>query len=112
MSSEEIKYKQFYNDLSDEDVDNISSINFHLYEEFKKDPSELPYGEASPAFGKATSRQRGYIHGLSKKIGIDEYSELPYYIQDIRQLTLLQAIYVIEELLFIKDTMLEEDSIF
>ena len=112
MSNEEIKYKEFYNDLEEEDIDAISSINLSKYADFKKDPADLPYKEFSSAFGKATSRQRGYIHGLAKKIGIDEYEELPYYIKDIRYLTLLQAIYVIEELLFIKDSMFENDGIF
>lgn len=112
MSNEEVKYREFYNDLGEEDIENISSINLGLYSEFRKDPNDLPYKEASLAFGKATPRQRGYIHGLSRKIGIDEYSELPYYIKDIRYLTLLQAIYVIEELLSIKDAMFEDSGIF
>ena len=112
MSSEEIKYREFYNDLEEEDIEAISSINLNVYAELREDPANLCYGEFSRAFGKATPRQRGYIHGLSKKIGIDEYKELPYYVEDIRFLTLLQAIYVIEELLSIKDAMTESDSIF
>jgi hypothetical protein len=63
------------------------------------------------AFSKATARQRGYIHGLSDKLGIDEYGFLPYYVPDIRDLTLFQAAYVIDILLSMRDAM-EESSIF
>ena len=45
---------------------------------------------------KLRTRQRGYIHGLSKKLCIDEYSNLPFYVKDIRMLTVAQAGEVID----------------
>ena len=101
MTEREI-VKQF-EDLSDEDIELLKTIDLRRYAEFKQSPDDLPYKEFSIAFAKATSKQRGYIHGLSKKIDIDEYSSLPYYIKDIRELTLFHATHVIEILLTLKD---------
>lgn len=66
------------------------------YEEFRFPPDQLCYQFVSPLFEKATGRQRGYIHGLARKLEIDEYTELPYYIKDIRWLNNMQAGEVIE----------------
>lgn len=109
MTEREI-VKQF-EDLSDEDIELIKTIDLRIYAEFKQSPDDLPYKELSMAFSKATPRQRGYIHGLSDKLGIDEYGFLPYYVPDIRDLTLFQAAYVIDILLSMRDAM-EESSIF
>lgn len=100
-----------FEDVSDDVIELVKMIDFRPYAEFKQSPDDLPYKEFSMAFSKATPRQRGYIHGLSDKLGIDEYSSLPYYISDIRDLTLFQAAYVIDILLSMKDAM-DEHSIF
>lgn len=109
MTEKEI-VKQF-EDLNDEDIELIKTIDLGPYADFKQSPNDLPYKEFSMAFAKATSKQRGYIHGLSDKLGIDEYGSLPYYVPDIRDLTLFQAAHVINMLLVIKDSM-EGNSIF
>ena len=102
--------KQF-EDLSEQDIELIKTIDLYQYADFKQSPNDLPYKEFSMAFAKATPRQRGYIHGLSGKLGIDEYGFLPYYVADIRDLTLFQAAHVINDLLIMKDAV-EENSIF
>lgn len=109
MTEREI-VKQF-EDLSEQDIEMIKTIDLKQYLDFKQSPDDLPYKEFSMAFAKATPRQRGYIHGLSDKLGIDEYGSLPYYVSDIRDLTLFQAAYVINTLLDMKEAA-EENSIF
>lgn len=109
MTEKEI-VKQF-EDLSDEDIALVKTIDLGQYSKFKTSPDDLPYKEFSTAFAKATSRQRGYIHGLSNKLNIDEYGELPYYVSDIRDLTIFQAAHVINTLLVMRDAF-EENSIF
>ena len=109
MTEKEI-VKQF-EDLNDEDIEIIKTIDLRPYANLKQSPDDLPYKEFSMAFAKATPRQRGYIHGLSDKLGIDEYGYLPYYVPDIRDLNLFQAAHVINMLLVMKDSS-EENSIF
>lgn len=60
-----------------------------------KGPCEyyFPMGEG---FTKAKPRQRGYIHGLSAKLNIDDEKELPYVVRNVRQLSILEAGDVIE----------------
>lgn len=82
--------------LSELDIKLINSVSINKYSEFRFEPDKLCYKNFSPLFDKARSRQRGYIHGLAKKLSIDEYSELPYYVKDIRYLNVHQAAEVIE----------------
>lgn len=56
-------------------------------------PAYFIFGEK---YEKARPRQRGYIHGLSKKLGIDDNVELPYIVSDVRRLTVMEAAEVIE----------------
>ena len=56
-------------------------------------PIDFIFGEK---YEKAKPRQRGYIHGLSKKLNIDDHIELPYEVNDVRKLTVAQAAEVIE----------------
>ena len=85
--------------LTNQEIEWIQSLDLSAYEEFRVQPDELCYKEFSAGFDKAYSRQRGYIHGLSKKLGIDEYNDLPYYVKDIRFLNVFQAGEVIDILL-------------
>lgn len=85
--------------LTDKEIKFIVSntAQLHLsYGEFMFEPDKLCYKNYSPMFDKARPRQRGYIHGLSKKLCIDEYSNLPFYVKDIRMLTVAQAGEVID----------------
>lgn len=82
--------------LSDSEIKLISSVSINKYAEFRFEPDKLCYKNFSPLFDKARPRQRGYIHGLAKKLNIDEYSELPYYVKDIRYLNVSQAAEVID----------------
>ena len=95
--------------LTPKEIEFIQSLDLSGYEEFHRQPNELCYQEISPAFEKANPKQRGYIHGLSKKLGIDEYTALPFYVKDIRFLTTAQAAEVIDILLNMKN---KTDSIF
>ena len=56
-------------------------------------PAYFIFGEK---YEKARPRQRGYIHGLSKKLNIDDHIELPYAVNDVRKLTVAEAAEVIE----------------
>ena len=60
-------------------------------------------------FKKATPRQRGYIHGLSKKLDIDDDYELPYVVEDDRKLTVSEAADVIS---ILKEMVESQDSLF
>lgn len=95
--------------LTQEEIEFIQSLDLSAYEEFHLPPEQLCYQDIAPAFEKANPRQRGYIHGLSKKLGIDEYSSLPFYVKDIRFLTSAQAAEVIDILLHMQN---KTDSIF
>ena len=95
--------------LTQEEIEFIQSLDLSAYEEFHLQPDKLCYQDIAPAFEKANPRQRGYIHGLSKKLGIDEYKNLPYYVKDIRFLTSAQAAEVIDILLRMQS---KTDSIF
>lgn len=98
--------------LTKEDIEFLSSVSKKEYAEFRKEANELCYKNFSELFDKAKPRQRGYIHGLSKKLGIDEYGFLPYYEGDIRMLNVLQAGEVIEILKELVDKAENDDSIF
>lgn len=95
--------------LTQKEIDFIQSLDLSAYEEFHLPPDQLCYQHIAPAFEKANPRQRGYIHGLSKKLDIDEYTNLPYYVRDIRYLTSAQAAEVIDILLNMQS---KTDSIF
>ena len=71
-------------------------------------PAYFVFGEK---FEKARPRQRGYIHGLSKKLDIDDNVELPYIVGDVRRLTVGQAVEVIEILKELVDRQKEEEDI-
>lgn len=101
-----------FKELSEDDIRLIESTDLHDLRDFKQSPLDLPYKEFSIAFSKATPRQRGYIHGLSKKLDLDEYGNLPYYVPDIRDLTVLQAIRVINILIDMENELPKSDSIF
>jgi len=65
------------------------------FEDLKEFPN--PYiKNLSKKYEKAHPRQRGYIHGLSKKLGIDDNIELPYIVKDVRNLDVEEAGEVIE----------------
>lgn len=99
--------------LTQEDIDFLKTIDKKQYAEFRKEANELCYKNFSELFDKAKPRQRGYIHGLSKKLDIDEYGFLPYYEGDIRMLNVLQAGEVIEILKELVDQAENQnDSIF
>ena len=99
--------------LTKEDIDFLTFPNKASYAEFRKEANELCYKNFSDLFDKARPRQRGYIHGMSKKLSIDEYGSLPYYEGDIRMLNVLQAGEVIEILKDLYDKMeSSDDSIF
>lgn len=97
--------------LSKKEIGEIQSLDLSAYSEFHMQPDKLCYQEYSSLFEKASPRQRGYIHGLCNKLGIDEYSNLPYYVKDIRFLTCLHAKEVIDILLNMRDCNIN-DSIF
>ena len=71
-------------------------------------PAYFIFGEK---FEKARPRQRGYIHGLSKKLNIDDNVELPYIVSDVRRLTVGQAAEVVEILKELVDKQKEEEDI-
>ena len=98
--------------LTADEIELMKSVDKKVYSEFRKEANELCYKNYSELFDKARSRQRGYIHGLSKKLDIDEYGFLPYYEGDIRMLNVLQAGEVIEILKELADREDNSDSIF
>ena len=61
------------------------------------------------SFKKAHPRQRGYIHGLSKKLDIDDEVELPYVVNDVRKLTVSEAADVIS---ILKEMYESQDAMF
>ena len=89
--------------LTKEDIALMNSVSIVKYQEFRFEPDQLCYKNFSPLFDKAKPRQRGYIHGLSKKLNIDEYENLPYYVKDIRYLSVRQAAEVIDILIEERD---------
>lgn len=95
-------------ELSKDDIAALKLVGIK-YDEFRFEPDKLCYKEYSQMFDKARPRQRGYIHGLAKKLCIDEYSELPYYVKDIRYLNVMQAGEVID---ILKEEAESGDSIF
>ena len=58
---------------------------------------------------KAHPRQRGYIHGMSKKLGIDDNIELPYIVKDVRKLDVEMAAEVIQ---ILKDLIDNKNAMF
>ena len=86
--------------MDNEIVQDIKAIQHSAF--IKKNFGDLEqhpnpvYFVMGPMFEKAHAKQRGYIHGLSKKLGIDDTFELPYILCDVRQLLVYHAAEVIE----------------
>lgn len=65
-----------------------------LLKPYKRTLEQMEEVKGVPGFEKASVKQRGYIHGLAKKLGIDEDDfETP-----TKQMTTIQASETIEEL--------------
>ncbi len=79
-----------------------------LLKPYKRTLEQMEEVKNMPGFEKASARQRGYIHGLTKKLGIDEDDfETP-----TKEMTVIQASEMIEELKMMADGITVTEKIY
>lgn len=72
---------------------------FEAFSSLLSDSTDLPENIVSrEGIPPATRKQKDYIKGLCKKIGIDYHNDLPGDIKDVDQINLEEASTLIEEL--------------
>jgi hypothetical protein len=87
--------------LSIKDQLDKMSGSLSLLNEFKEKLTDLQHTQGIPGLAKASPKQRGYIHGLCKKLEMDE-DELDV---EVRDMSVIEASEAIEELKFYADGM-------
>lgn len=78
----------------EEDISNKAFEGLKLLEPYKRKVEDLDYAKGLPGLKKASSKQRGFIHGLSSKAGVDEDTfDVP-----TKDMTVIEASEMIEYL--------------